>query len=680
MAIKPAISLKGLRSSASQTGKTVKTIQSSLNSSAKQKKNLYSSIKILKKRREDRDKRNLLQTQLLAPTLVRSRRGPKSLAITTQQGLSIGDRLIGFLKYATAGWILGNLPTWVALGNRLVGRLRTAGGILSNYGDETLKVLTGITNVFGTAFSNILSFDFLDSSSKLKNSFEDLMTNVDDLGKGIMNAFNVILQPFTDIPPLGSDALERERQQQEGGGQPPPSSGIRLPDPKSAEMYRIAAALSTEGSGKQSVVDMMQVVVNRKAQNPSATYTALLSAPNQFEGVEKKGVSGFKKIQTLEDASRWSGQSKNALLGIIKNIQDPALQASASKHVGGALQFRGSPATVREVNSDSNPNNNIQADANGRIPGSSWRGGNGDNQFITSNPAGAKYIPIRPGGAATFNLPSPQAPTTQPQRNLPPNAPQFNPNKRYRKGDVLTGSIGRGVDYVEIGDTLGAGRNHQGIDIFCPYGTYIALRLDCEVVFAGWQNPNNHNEGYGRVIDVWVPNLGVQLRFGHCAGFLVTSGKVKAGKSFARVGETGNARGAHIHLEYSKTRNSSSGNSGDPSPYIPYILLTTQAGNPTAQVTSQSGSSVPLLPISPAAITQEEQQAQIDSSYREGLAEGITQERQGRKVVVIDDRSSPIIQQVMAGGGGDGISFSINESSLLNNFIRNKLLLDLNYV
>ena len=105
--------------------------------------------------------------------------------------------------------------------------------------------------------------------------------------------------------------------------------------------------------------------------------------------------------------------------------------------------------------------------------------------------------------------------------------------------------------------------------------TCIALRVDSEVVFSGWQNPKDHNEGYGLVIDLWVPELGVQLRFGHCAGFFVTGGTVKAGTSFARVGTTGNSRGPHIHFEYSTQRNNSFGGSdGDPSPYIPYILLT----------------------------------------------------------------------------------------------------------
>jgi prolyl-tRNA editing enzyme YbaK/EbsC (Cys-tRNA(Pro) deacylase) len=62
-----------------------------------------------------------------------------------------------------------------------------------------------------------------------------------------------------------------------------------------------------------------------------------------------------------------------------------------------------------------------------------------------------------------------------------------------------------------------------------------------------------------------------------------------------------------------------------------------------------------------------------------GVADGITQERSGRKVVVIDDRQESV-QQIIAAGGDSGIDIQIDKSALLNNFIKNKLLLDLNYV
>jgi len=669
MAIKPTISLKGLTSSASQTGKTVKTIQSSLNSNAKQKKNLYSNIKILKKRREDRDKRDILQTQLLAPTLVRSRGGPKVLSRITQQGLNIGDRLIGFLKYATAGWILGNLPTWVALGNRLVGRLRTAGGILTNYGDETLKVLTGITNVFGTAFSNILSFDFLDSSSKLKNSFEDLMTNVDDLGKGILDAFNVILQPFTDIPPLGSDALERERQQQESRRQPSPSSRTRggnadfwtlvaVADVAQSIYNRVAAGVFPGGK------DMRQVILAKRQYQPTRDYPERNSSGNTN--------SEWYQITDAKSAAKATGFDEATIKGVANNLTNPTLQKNAASWVENRTDFVGKGLTPSNPSSTDlrrrNPNDNMFGTFVG--PGSYEYGRT--NRSSSSIPnlglTAPSPSPARPTPLSNFAAVSGDSGSSMGRRPARVPFSPFKPNS----GAVITSTMG-----------LRDGRTHTGYDLAAPSGAPLYAYFSGIVTHenrAPGRGPE-HGAGYGYWI-IWKDDVyGSYHFFGH----MLKPAEVKKGQRFNQgallgyVGNTGRSTGPHLHWEISKDTPDSMGNFRTRED-IPTWLKNHPIKKTPAQVTSQSRSSVPLLPISPAVTTQEEQQAQIDSSYREGLAEGITQERQGRKVVVIDDRSSPIIQQVMVGGGGGGTVFSINESAMLNNFIRNKLLLDLNYV
>jgi|LauGreDrversion4_2_1035121.scaffolds.fasta_scaffold02400_9 murein DD-endopeptidase MepM/ murein hydrolase activator NlpD len=674
MAIKPTISLRGLRSSASQTGKSVKSIQSSLTSNIKQKKNLYSSIKIIKKRREERDKRNLLQTQLIAPTLVRARGGAKSLATTTQQGLSIGDRLMGFLKYAAAGWLLSNIPTWVALGNQLVVRLKTAGGILSNYGDETLKVLTGITNVFSAALTNISSFDFLDSSSRLKNSFEDLMANVDDLGQGILSAFNVILQPFTDIPPLGSDQLERERQQQEqdsGTRQPQPPSGTRGGN---SDFWTLVAVVSREDGDPQGQADVAQSIYNRVASGAygSKNIRQLILRESQYQPTwerpkprsDRKQIPNpeWYEITDAESAAKATGFSVSTIKGVANNITNPTLQKEAVKFVGGRTDFKAS---------------------NNRFSGSIQRKA-GDNNFgwqygysgttvgqipnLGLTPPSTSPPPARPVPSSNFAPVSGDSGSSMGRRPARVPFSPFKPNS----GAVITSVMG-----------LRKGKPHTGYDLASPSGTPLYAYFSGIVTHenrAPGRGPD-HGAGYGYWI-IWKDDVyGSYHFFGH----MLKPAEVKKGQRFNQgallgyVGSTGRSTGPHLHWEISKDAPDSMGNFKTREDISSWLKNHPIKKTPT-QVTPQSRSSVPLVPTPAATTTQEEQQAQIDSSYREGLAEGITQERQGRKVVVIDDRSSPIIQQIMAGNGGDGISFSINESALLNNFIKNKLLLDLNYV
>jgi hypothetical protein len=63
-----------------------------------------------------------------------------------------------------------------------------------------------------------------------------------------------------------------------------------------------------------------------------------------------------------------------------------------------------------------------------------------------------------------------------------------------------------------------------------------------------------------------------------------------------------------------------------------------------------------------------------------GLLGGLSQEREGRKVVVVDDRQPNSMAMIPTSGGDMIGDISIDESSLLNTFIKNKFLLDLTYV
>ena len=306
-------------------------------------------------------------------------------------GESFTSRILNFAGTIMAGWLVYNLPSISGMAQELTARVLKLTQILGTFLPNSGRVLSAFNDVLGAYAQNFLSFDFRDSQNRVEGAMKNLQDSFSGMGMSFEEALKLITTPLTEplegpgAPPLGTDYSQ--------------SSG--LPESNSPEMYRIAAALSTEGSGSQSTVDMMQVVVNRKATGKyGATYTEILAAGesvnrSQFQGVWKRpgGPKAFRKIQTLEDAAKWSGQSKDSLLKIIRDIQNPTLQANSAKFVGGALEFRASP-----------PNN-----PNGRLPGTAWRGGPGDNQFLTDPSRGD---PIRTGGPAPFNLPAPVKPPT----------------------------------------------------------------------------------------------------------------------------------------------------------------------------------------------------------------------------------------------------------------------------
>ena len=172
------------------------------------------------------------------------------------------------------------------------------------------------------------------------------------------------------------------------------------------EEFRVAAGLLTEGAKGQAAIDVLQVVANRASAN-GQSYTDVLAADGQFAGVSiARDAGAFRKITTAEEAARWAGVSVTDIEETVKDMRNQSMRQKAADHVKGATQFRGSPRTIRSVNSDSDPSNDVAADADGRMPGTSWRGGDGDNQFMTD--FSGKNNPIGPdpsiGPPANINL------------------------------------------------------------------------------------------------------------------------------------------------------------------------------------------------------------------------------------------------------------------------------------
>jgi murein DD-endopeptidase MepM/ murein hydrolase activator NlpD len=557
--IKPPINLrvattglKKTRSTVSSLNKSTTSLRTKLSERIKFKRQNISSERVFRNKREQAEIRRDREDILEASGIKGATRRMGSIVSKSTRGFL--GRILDFTGTLLIGWLVNNLPRIMKMARELMYRVRRLYQISTNFFDTVGNIFGDFNNVLGSILQNVMSFDFTDSSGRVRSSLEELEGNFDDLGAQFDEASSLLTTSLDEI-------LDPSQQESEA---PPPSQtptptqpSPSAPSVQSAEMYRIAAALSTEASGQQSIVDVMQVVVNRKASGRYGNnYTDILAAGTggknvAFEGVWKRpgGPKAFRKIQSLEDASRWSGQSKGSLLKIIQDIQNPALQSSAAKHVKGALEFRGSPQNY----------------GGKRLKNSAWRGGANDNQFLLD----PSQDPLRKEGAASFNLPKPVPQKPKPPSVQPPSVPGIDLSKTLNKGDVLTRTIGKGVDYVEITDTYKSrSGTHLGVDVAAPEGTYIALKYDCEVVTTGFYG------NYGYLIDVWVPQLKVQLRMAHLKSVIVKSGKIPAGKSFARVGSTGRSTGPHIHFEYSTKRNDSTyGGSGDASPYVWALIL-----------------------------------------------------------------------------------------------------------
>jgi murein DD-endopeptidase MepM/ murein hydrolase activator NlpD len=101
---------------------------------------------------------------------------------------------------------------------------------------------------------------------------------------------------------------------------------------------------------------------------------------------------------------------------------------------------------------------------------------------------------------------------------------------------------------------------HTGIDFATAYGTPVVAVADASVVQVGWDG------AYGNQVRIQLEN-GDQVWYSHLSAFDVSTGQqVAKGAVLGRVGETGNAYGAHLHLEYRLASDLSTG--VDPRPYL----------------------------------------------------------------------------------------------------------------
>lgn len=91
---------------------------------------------------------------------------------------------------------------------------------------------------------------------------------------------------------------------------------------------------------------------------------------------------------------------------------------------------------------------------------------------------------------------------------------------------------------------------HKGADLGCnrkPIPIYAAK--PGKVSRAGWENPNNHKQGYGKRIYI-SHSEGLETVYAHLSNIMVKPGQeVKQGQQIGTCGTTGSSTGEHLHFE-----------------------------------------------------------------------------------------------------------------------------------
>lgn len=89
---------------------------------------------------------------------------------------------------------------------------------------------------------------------------------------------------------------------------------------------------------------------------------------------------------------------------------------------------------------------------------------------------------------------------------------------------------------------------HDGLDLVGVDSKEIHSTIRGTVIYAGWENDNNHKQGFGKYIKIKKDNSDEVFYFGHLSEIYVSKGdRVYITQVIGREGSTGNSTGSHCH-------------------------------------------------------------------------------------------------------------------------------------
>ena len=210
--------LTEINKSTSTTQKSISNISKLLSNGTRQKSFIAKKSKIFKLRSEEVKKRNVKEAEIEASSINFRSVIPGSKVLKTSGG-SFLERILKFLGWTTLGWLINNLPEWIDKGERFINRIRVVGNILNNAPNKIFNIMKEFGNILNGVFQNTMNFDFLDKSGEISTATDELTESFNSLKNDITDAFAVLsgLDDDDDDDDDGEDTTE-EIPSTEGGG------------------------------------------------------------------------------------------------------------------------------------------------------------------------------------------------------------------------------------------------------------------------------------------------------------------------------------------------------------------------------------------------------------------------------------------------------------------------------
>jgi hypothetical protein len=643
-------SISSTRSTLTSSNVTIGRIQKIIETKTKVRSDLFFKNQIIERRRKEATKRKEYEDQIEASKVTTNFQSGLRVASSSSQGPL--SRILSFLGYLGAGWILENLPTWIAMGKEFIARMKKAGEIIYSIPQTMYRILQSFGTTLGFISRDIRNLDFTDSSGDIRNSFSELTSTVELLGTQIADGFKALLEPTgeVDIPSTGEQQPDTE------------SSGVPAPTPGGGS-----------GGGRwKPLLDLIHSVESSTDKKNNG-YDAQNGAP----GGVRPGLSQMTIGEIARTAPGASGryqQMPQFLLGRAKaagynentvfspQVQD-VLAVKLIEGKGGNSWLSGKMKTEDFMQG--------LADVWAALP-NAYGNFSYSGQSSSLKPEKVKSVLAQVKQQSSS---APPRPTSTGTMNLIP---------QTGSGGFIQGGSGSG------GDTTYATHFHIDAKTTNPSAAQLANIREVsfqavKAMFArgSWVHFGNiKKDVYSNVSDSELKALIAAEQRAHgarsSAGVDIQEHNPKTKQTFP------SQPGSATKFPFAVGEVYYRGGYGREAEIIGSGGITVShgaAGSKASQVSPQLAKIPSEKEVTPAA--QQPQISSAVSQQQRAVADSVTTERMGQQFLFIDDRSSAQQPSVSVGSQksyGGGVSGQIAEFDLLNKFMKQKLLLDFNYL